>query len=80
MKSLSFLLPLACGVLSLNAAKIGDFVWEDLNGNGRQDPGEFGLDGVTVQWLRCADRSLLSSQVTVNGGKFLSSGVFGQLT
>ena len=27
---------------------IGDFVWDDLNRNGRQDAGEPGLDGVTV--------------------------------
>ncbi|NCC32665.1 MAG: hypothetical protein EOM24_11695, partial [Chloroflexia bacterium] len=29
-------------------ASIGNFVWEDLNGNGRQDEGEPGLDGITV--------------------------------
>ncbi len=29
-------------------AAIGDFVWDDLNANGLQDPGEPGLDGVTV--------------------------------
>ncbi len=32
-------------------AKLGDFVWLDKNGNGRQDGGEPGLDGVTVQLL-----------------------------
>ncbi len=29
-------------------AGLGDYVWEDQNGNGRQDGGEPGLDGVTV--------------------------------
>ena len=29
-------------------ATISDFVWEDLNGNGIQDGGEPGIDGVTV--------------------------------
>jgi len=29
-------------------AKISDFVWEDLNGNGIQDAGEPGLDGVDI--------------------------------
>lgn len=29
-------------------ATIGDFVWEDLNANGIQDPGEPGIQGVTV--------------------------------
>ena len=27
-------------------ATIGDFVWSDLNGNGQQDPGEPGIQGV----------------------------------
>jgi protocatechuate 3,4-dioxygenase beta subunit len=31
--------------------KIGDFVWEDRNGNGQQDAGESGISGVTVQLL-----------------------------
>ena len=30
-------------------ATIGDFVWEDVNGNGIQDNGELGIAGVTVQ-------------------------------
>ena len=30
-------------------ATIGDFVWEDVNGNGIQDGGELGIGGVTVQ-------------------------------
>ena len=29
-------------------ASIGDFVWEDNNGNGLQDPNESGVNGVTV--------------------------------
>ena len=28
---------------------IGNFVWNDLNGNGVQDPGEPGIAGVTVR-------------------------------
>ncbi len=28
---------------------IGDFVWQDMNGNGLQDPGELGLAGVMVE-------------------------------
>ena len=30
-------------------ASLGDYVWEDLNGNGQQDNGEPGIDGVTVR-------------------------------
>jgi hypothetical protein len=33
-------------------ASIGDFVWEDLNGNGQQDSGEPGIVGATVNLLR----------------------------
>ncbi len=29
-------------------AKLGDFVWQDTNGNGQQDPGEPGIEGVMV--------------------------------
>jgi hypothetical protein len=32
----------------INPAKIGDFVWEDLNGNGLQDIGENGIEGIEV--------------------------------
>ena len=32
-----------------STAQLGDFVWEDLNGNGRQDGGEPGIDGVAVE-------------------------------
>jgi uncharacterized repeat protein (TIGR01451 family) len=30
------------------SASIGDFIWSDVNGDGQQDPGEVGLNGVTV--------------------------------
>jgi hypothetical protein len=33
----------------LGPASLGDFVWEDLNGNGIQDGGESGIAGVTVE-------------------------------
>jgi hypothetical protein len=33
------------------SGKIGDFVWNDLNGNGIQDPGEPGLNNVTMELL-----------------------------
>jgi hypothetical protein len=32
-------------------ARLGDFVWEDVNGNGIQDAGEPGVEGVTVHLL-----------------------------
>jgi protocatechuate 3,4-dioxygenase beta subunit len=36
------------GFFVTNTASIGDFVWNDLNGNGVQDAGEPGIPGVTV--------------------------------
>ena len=37
------------GFNSNKMASIGDTVYEDLNGNGVQDPGEFGVAGITVK-------------------------------
>jgi len=36
-----------CGMYK--KGKIGDYVWEDMNGNGIQDDGATGISGVTVQ-------------------------------
>ena len=38
-------------VTVLERASLGDFVWEDLNGDGIQDDGEPGIEGVTVELL-----------------------------
>ena len=37
------------GFTIISNAFIGDFVWEDLNGNGVQDAGEPGIEGISVQ-------------------------------
>jgi protocatechuate 3,4-dioxygenase beta subunit len=34
---------------------VGNFVWDDLNGNGRQDPGEPGIGGVNVTLIGTND-------------------------
>ena len=36
--------------------EIGNRIWSDTNGNGIQDPGEAGIDGVTVQLLDATRR------------------------
>ncbi|MCP3996903.1 MAG: DUF11 domain-containing protein, partial [bacterium] len=36
-------------------ASLGDFVWDDLDGNGIQDPGEAGIGGATVVIYDAAD-------------------------
>ncbi len=55
------------------AAIIGDWVWEDLNGDGIQDAGEPGLNGVTVTLLDDlgapvigADGLVIADQITMN--------------
>jgi hypothetical protein len=48
---------------------VGNFVWDDLNGNGVQNAGEPGLANVIVQLWNAAKTQLLSSSVTnANGG------------
>ena len=51
--------------------KIGDFVWDDLNANGIQDPGEPGISNVTVQLRKCIDNSLVASTVTDAAGMYM---------
>ena len=53
---------------------IGDFVWDDLNGNGVQDGGEPGLAGVSVE-IRDASNSLLGSTTTAADGSYAFSGL-----
>lgn len=47
-------------------ASIGDYVWNDLDGDGVQDSGESGIGGLTVQ-LRNGSNVLVASQTTGNG-------------
>ncbi|MFZ1705526.1 MAG: SdrD B-like domain-containing protein [Saprospiraceae bacterium] len=49
-------------------AKVGDFVWEDLNGNGRQDLGEPGINGVQVTLHNSSNNAVISSTSTTNKG------------
>jgi len=59
------------------ASIIGDWVWEDLNGDGVQDAGEPGIDGVIVSLLDNlgvaaigADGLAVPDQVTAGGGLY----------
>ena len=56
----------------LPPASIGDFVWHDLNGNGRQDAGEPGIDGVAVTLNGTDDtgRTVLAATTTAGGGAY----------
>ncbi len=48
---------------------IGDFVWNDVNDNGLQDPGEIGIGGVAVDLLDTSS-TVLASTVTDAAGKY----------
>jgi serine-aspartate repeat-containing protein C/D/E len=56
----------------LPKASIGDQVWDDLDEDGTNDPGEPGIDGVTVFLYECGDvvgvDAPQQSDVTASGG------------
>ncbi len=54
-------------------ASIGDFVWQDLDADGVQDPAEVGLDGVTVRLFDGA--TLVASSATAGGGLYSFTGL-----
>ena len=54
-------------LIVLPAASLGDFVWEDLNGNGLQDAGEPGIEDVTVNLLD-ADGNVIDTTMTDGDG------------
>ncbi|MBA4383491.1 MAG: hypothetical protein C0410_02025 [Anaerolinea sp.] len=62
----------------LQPASLGDFVWFDENGNGVQDVGEAGVNGIEVK-LYNASATLLDQTTTANiggiDGKYLFSGL-----
>jgi hypothetical protein len=55
-------------------AELGDRVWNDANGNGVQDAGESGIDGISVDLLD-GGGVLLKSTITSNGGFYLFDGL-----
>ena len=59
--------------LALARSAIGDRVWYDLDGDGLQDPGEPGLQGVRVRLIDPRDGRLLESTWTGADGNYLFS-------
>ena len=49
---------------------VGNFVWDDLDQDGRQDAGEPGLAGITVQLWNGAKTQLLDTAVTNANGNY----------
>jgi hypothetical protein len=58
--------PLAC---------LGNFVWHDLNKDGKQDPGEPGVPNVTVELRSCVGGTLVATTTTDANGLYLFSGL-----
>ncbi len=56
-------------------ATLGDFVWDDLDGDGVQDAGEPGIDGVTVELRSNGGGSLIATTTTAAGGSYGFSGL-----
>jgi hypothetical protein len=48
-------------------ASIGDLVWDDLDGDGIQDPGEPGIAGVTVRLFNSGGTQVASTVTGANG-------------
>lgn len=52
-------------------AGVGDKVWNDVNQNGIQDPGELGIENVTVDLYNCIDLTVLQTTTTNVDGEYL---------
>ncbi|WP_270935706.1 SdrD B-like domain-containing protein [Falsiroseomonas oryzae] len=61
-------------VIPVALASLGDFVWLDANGNGVQDDGEAGVQGVTVELLD-ATNTVVGTDVTDSLGGYLFEGL-----
>ncbi len=48
---------------------LGDFIWDDENKNGIQDPNEIGIPGITIQ-LYTAEGVLVSTEITDANGNY----------
>ncbi|MFN7977834.1 MAG: SdrD B-like domain-containing protein [Vicinamibacterales bacterium] len=59
--------------------EIGNRVWIDSDGDGVQDPGETGLDGVTVQLIGPSN-TVVATAITANGGQYYFSSGAGTST
>ncbi|MDR6560248.1 SdrD B-like domain-containing protein [Arcicella sp. BE140] len=52
---------------------IGSIVWNDVDGNSIKNTSETGINGITVELYDATDNTLLATDVTANGGKYLFS-------
>ncbi|MEA2602424.1 MAG: large repetitive protein [Acidobacteriota bacterium] len=61
------------GYRSAASASIGDRVWNDRNGDGTQDAGEPGLNGVTVELLNAGNTVVATATTSGDGNYTFSS-------
>lgn len=61
------------GYSQIGTASIGDFVWDDLNADGIQDPGEPGLEGAIVRLFDDGGQLLLAERTDRNGAYVFGS-------
>ncbi len=54
---------------------LGNFVFEDLNGNGRQDGSEPGINGVDIELYDATGVNLLATTTTAGGGAYSFPGL-----
>lgn len=64
-------LPLSCP----NISAIGDLVWQDMNGDGQQNPGEPGISGVQVNLYR-ANGAYVNTSYSDANGKYLFENLY----
>ncbi len=64
-------LSLDMGIYALATVRVGDYVWLDTNGNGRQESGEPGVAGVTVTLFQADGTPTNLTQVTDSSGFYL---------
>lgn len=65
-----FVTPFATPTRTPTPISIGNFVWDDLNKNGRQDAGEPGLEGIQIQLWNGSKTQLLSSTTSAANGTY----------
>jgi hypothetical protein len=63
-----------------NTASVGDRVWTDSNGNGTQDAGEAGINGVTVQLVNSGGTVIATATTSGDGNYTFSNLAAGTYT
>jgi protocatechuate 3,4-dioxygenase beta subunit len=64
---------LDAGIFALTKASLGDYVWNDANGNGLQDATEVGISGILVTLYDENGKPITSTITNPNGGYLFSN-------